>query len=215
MIQQTTQTTSPDTKHGKKKKRYAIRLQASHPKALPMYTKSAPSANIKRPGDLIPTSPQSTTKMAKRLVLQTLQTPFPCSRRKRPGSSAARVTVPSPLPRLPQQDRLQTALLYLARAAAQLPPASAAAESLYEFAAPNWTFERWSVEVEGWLANAAGARGESRGGDGEMGAREKSMAGDWVRRAVGVLKKEGEEGEYWRDGRDLEVLWGRVGGDCV
>jgi hypothetical protein len=48
-----------------------------------------------------------------------------------------------------------------------------------------------------------------------MGAREKSMAGDWVRRAVGMLKKEGEEGEYWRDGRDLEVLWGRVGGDCV
>jgi hypothetical protein len=28
------------------------------------------------------------------------------------------------------------------------------------------------------------------------------------------LKREGEEGEYWRDGRDLQVLWERVeGGD--
>lgn len=153
--------------------------------------------------------------MAKRLAPPTLKTPFPCSRRQKPGSSAPRVTVPSPLPRLPQQDRLQTALTYLARAAAQLPPASAAAESLYEFAAPNWTVERWSVEVEGWRANAAGARRGSEGGDGKIGAREQGGAVDWVRRAVGLLKKEGEDGEYWRDGRDLEVLWGRVGGDCV
>jgi hypothetical protein len=38
--------------------------------------------------------------------------------------------------------------------------------------------------------------------------------GVWMERAVGVLKREGEEGEYWRDGRDLQVLWERVeGGD--
>ena len=34
-------------------------------------------------------------------------------------------------------------------------------------------------------------------------------------RAVEVLKREGEEGEYWRDGQDLEALWERVGGDGV
>lgn len=70
------------------------------------------------------------------------------------------------------------------------------------------------MEVEGWRA-AAGAREGWGGGDGEIGGREKGGAGDWVRRAIGVLKREGEEGEYWRDGRDLEVLWGRVGGDGV
>ena len=146
-----------------------------------------------------------------------LMTPFPCSHRrhhphKQPTSRP--LSPPSPTPQPPQQDRLQTALLYLARAAAQLPPASAAAESLYDFAAPNWAVERWGVEVEGWRA-AAGAREGWGGGDGEIGGREKGGAGDWVRRAIGVLKREGEEGEYWRDGRDLEVLWGRVGGDGV
>ena len=202
------------SKKRKKTKKVCYATPSLSPKSTTHVHKIGPINHHQTPQR--PQGPQSTTKMAKRLAPPTLKTPFPCSRRQRPGSSAAaRVTVPSPLPRLPQQDRLQTALLYLARAAAQLPPASAAAESLYEFAAPNWTFERWSVEVEGWRANAAGARGGSRGGDGEMGAREKGGAVDWVRRAVGVLKKEGEEGEYWRDGRDLEVLWGRVGGDCV
>jgi hypothetical protein len=68
------------------------------------------------------------------------------------------------------------------------------------------------VEVQGWRAAVAGARGvdEERRCGGERGG-----AGDWLKRAVGVLKRQGEEGEYWRDGRDLEVLWGRVGGDSV
>ncbi|KAM0700265.1 hypothetical protein Q7P35_011985 [Cladosporium inversicolor] len=108
---------------------------------------------------------------------------------------------PSPLPQPPTQDRLQTALLYLARAAAQLPPASALAESLYDFAAPNWTVERWEAEV-GRERGAASTRG------GVNGEKERTSTGDWVRRAIGVLKREGEEGKYWRDGRDLEVLWG-------
>ena len=63
---------------------------------------------------------------------------------------------------------------------------------------------------------AAGALGGLRGcDDGEVGARDKGSAGDWVGRAVGALEREGEEGEYWRDGRDLEGLWGRVGGGYV
>ena len=68
------------------------------------------------------------------------------------------------------------------------------------------------MEREG-AAAAAGKHGGWKGGDGEISVREKGSAGDWVRRAVGVLMREGEEGEYWRDGRDLEVLWGRVGGN--
>jgi hypothetical protein len=60
----------------------------------------------------------------------------------------------------------------------------------------------------------AGAKGESRGFDGETTCgSERGGAGKWVRRAVGVLKREGEEGEYWRDGRDLEMLWGRIGAE--
>lgn len=145
-----------------------------------------------------------------------LMTPFPCSRRRHhphKQSTSCPISPPSPPPQPPQQDRLQTALLYLARAAAQLSSASAAVESLYDFAAPNWTVGRWSAEVEGW--HAAGARGGLRRGEGETGAKEKGGAEDWVRRAIGVLKREGEDGEYWRDGRDLEVLWGKVGGDGV
>lgn len=67
------------------------------------------------------------------------------------------------------------------------------------------------MEVERWRAAVAGAMGGSDRGDARE--RETGGAGDWVRRAVGVLKREGEEGEYWRDGRDLEGLWGRVCGD--
>lgn len=159
----------------------------------------------------------TTTTTIKPQAPQTLLIPFPCSRRRKP--SRTRIPAPpSPPLQPPQQDRLQTALLYLAHAAAHLPPASAAAESLHDFAAPSWTVERWGWEMEregSAAAAAAGKRGGSKGGDGEISAREKGSAGSWVRRAVGVLKREGEEGEYWRDGRDLEVLWGRVGGDCV
>jgi hypothetical protein len=28
----------------------------------------------------------------------------------------------------------------------------------------------------------------------------------WVEKAVELLKREGEEGEFWKDGRDLEEL---------
>lgn len=60
----------------------------------------------------------------------------------------------------------------------------------------------------------AGARSERAGIEVEM-KNEVCTAEGWVRKAVGVLKREGAEGEYWRDGRDLEGLWGRVGGGYV
>jgi hypothetical protein len=50
--------------------------------------------------------------------------------------------------------------------------------------------------------------------EARSGRSEMVSPGVWMERAVGVLKREGEEGEYWRDGRDLQVLWERVeGGD--
>lgn len=51
-------------------------------------------------------------------------------------------------------------------------------------------------------------RGAASTRGGVNGEKERTSTGDWVRRAIGVLKREGEEGKYWRDGRDLEVLWG-------
>jgi len=148
---------------------------------------------------------------------QSLQTLFPCSlrRRQRHENPATYPNLPTPPPpqSLQKQDHLETALLYLARAAAQLTPDSAAAGSLFAFAAVSWTLEKWQGEVE--KARGGGGGGVGEGVEEEVGTREIGGAGGWVRRAVGALKREEEEGEYWRDGRDLEVLWGRVGGDCV
>jgi hypothetical protein len=63
------------------------------------------------------------------------------------------------------------------------------------------------------LLRRAEARLDVRERPGVGGVRW-SAQGFWMERAVGVLKREGEEGEYWRDGRDLQVLWERVeGGD--
>jgi hypothetical protein len=143
-------------------------------------------------------------------------TNFPCSHRRQQNPNntrAPRITTPSPLPQLLQQDRLQTALLYLARAAAQLPPARA--QSLYLFASPNCTPEAWEAVVERERAAAAARRSQAgREGEARSGRSEMVSPGVWMERAVGVLKREGEEGEYWRDGRDLQVLWERVeGGD--
>jgi len=206
--------TSPDNKHGKKK--YDIKAepfrvcfdvaQRLHsPEEFDHRYNQHPTATLLDP------HPKN-SKMVKRLAPQALKTPFPCSRRHTTGVSATRLTVASPIPQPPQQDRLQTALLYLARASAHLPPSSVAAESLYDFAAPNWTLEKWKVEVERWRAVVTAAKEQSGGTGNES---EKGSAGHWVRRAVGLLKREGDEGEYWRDGRDLEGLWGRVCRGCV
>jgi hypothetical protein len=158
-------------------------------------------------------------KPPKPLTPQSLTNTFPCSRRPNPKKTATRIVAASPLRQLPQEDRLQTALLYLARAAAQLPPASTSplAESLRLFAWPNCTAELWEVVVEKERGAAgagagAGTRRQRSGGEGEAGSAEVS-AGKWVKRAVEVLMREGEEGEYWRDGQDLQALWEKVCGD--
>lgn len=46
---------------------------------------------------------------------------------------------------------------------------------------------------------------------GKAGA-PPGTAGEWVARAVEVLKREGEEGPYWRDGRDLAAMWEKAAG---
>lgn len=121
---------------------------------------------------------------------------------------------PAPAPQQSKQDCLQTALLYLARAAAQLPKATA--ESLFVFAKPNRTPEKWMAEVERERASAA-ARGSQAGVEGETGRvmNGRIGAGVWVELAIEVLKREGEKGEYWRDGRELSAWWELVGGDDV
>jgi hypothetical protein len=57
----------------------------------------------------------------------------------------------------------------------------------------------WAAEVQrarrGFAEKTAGAGGP------EM----------WVEKAVELLKREGEEGEFWKDGRDLEELWEKGG----
>lgn len=156
------------------------------------------------------------TNIIKPQAPQALTISFPCACHGKSSKPRTISRPPSPPSQSPKQDRLQIALLYLARAAAQLPPPSAAIKSLYEFAAPNWSVERWDVEVERRRAAVAAVRGGLRGVDRELTCGNmRGGAGYWVRRAVGVLKREGEEGEYWRDGTDLEVLWRRIGGECV
>jgi hypothetical protein len=74
------------------------------------------------------------------------------------------------------------------------------AEKLYRFASPTWSLEQWNAEV-GKARDGFAAGKEAVETDGPDGA------GKWVERAVVELKREGEEGEFWRDGRDLEELW--------
>lgn len=49
-------------------------------------------------------------------------------------------------------------------------------------------------------------------GEGGRAGSPPGTADEWVARAVEVLKREGEEGPYWRDGRDLAVMWERAAG---
>lgn len=42
---------------------------------------------------------------------------------------------------------------------------------------------------------------------GAVATERTDGAGKWVERAVAELKREGEEGEFWRDGWDLEEVW--------
>jgi hypothetical protein len=96
--------------------------------------------------------------------------------------------------------------MHLSRAAALLSQHTAAAarvEALYLFASPTWSRDTWTAEVQ---RARRGVEGRAGGAGGpEM----------WVERAVEILKREGEEGEFWKDGRDLEELWERGGGSGV
>lgn len=59
-----------------------------------------------------------------------------------------------------------------------------------------------SVSGDAKTANATEVLGEGGKADAPPGT-----AGEWVARAVEVLKRESEEGPYWRDGRDLAAMW--------
>jgi hypothetical protein len=149
---------------------------------------------------------------SKPLAPQSLTNTFPSSRRPRARYSSTSTHNPTPSSPLKHhhqqqeqhhQSRLHAALTHLSRAAALLPQhpttATASEESLYLFASPTWSREMWVAEVQ----RAKREFAEKTAGAGGPGV--------WVERAVEVLKREGEEGEFWKDGRDLEELWGRGG----
>jgi hypothetical protein len=143
------------------------------------------------------------------LAPQSLNNSFPSSRRPRARYSTTLsynpITPSSPLhqqQQQQQQSRLHTALTHLSRAAALLSQHTTAAtrvENLYLFASPTWSREMWVAEVQ--RARCGFAERTDGAGGPEM----------WVERAVEILKREGEEGEFWRDGRDLEQVWERGG----
>ncbi|KAM0722709.1 hypothetical protein Q7P37_002150 [Cladosporium fusiforme] len=157
-----------------------------------------------------------------------LHATFPSSRRATESNQppSQENPVPSSPPNSPiqaNQTRLETALNHLARAAAHLstntpPPARSntnpALEKLYTFAAPTWSRACWAEAVE---MEAARLEAQEGGGASRLEVEDEDgvvLAGRWVGFAVDVLRCEGEEGEFWRDGRDLEVVW-EGGGEGV
>lgn len=59
------------------------------------------------------------------------------------------------------------------------------------------------------MFEAGKAKASAGRGTDEMDGmdEQEDRAGKWVEHAVAELKREGEEGEFWRDGRDLEGVW--------